>query len=71
MGGSTYQSKSVQAGHYSVKADVVERIGAGGSMYASGQTDGCHMAENERTHVTVIERIGAGGSTYSSSQPVS
>ncbi len=70
-GGSTYQSKSVQASNCPVKDSVVERIGAGGSTYSSSQTDGCHMAGNERPTVTIMERVGAGGSTYSSSQPVS
>ena len=57
------------------RADVIERIGAGGSTYSSSrpmpfQSGDSHVAGMERGKVDVIERIGAGGSTYSSSQPM-
>ncbi|TKB67145.1 MAG: hypothetical protein E8D47_04990 [Nitrospira sp.] len=57
------------------RADVIERIGAGGSTYSSSQSmpfqpGDSHVAGMERGMVAVIERIGAGGSTYSSSQPM-
>jgi hypothetical protein len=48
------------------RVEVIERIGHGGSTYASSQSDGadtCH-----ETGVSAIERMGHGGSTYSSSQ---
>lgn len=70
-GGSTYQSKSAQAGHCLVKDNVGERIGAGGSMYRSSQDGRCQAAGDARNQGKVIQRIGAGGSTYSPSRPVS
>lgn len=70
-GRSIYQSKSGSVSACQVKLDVIDRIGAGGSMYSSSQSDGCSVAEDDGKIATVIERIGAGGSTYSSSQPLS
>jgi hypothetical protein len=70
-GGSTYQLQSDRVGPCQMKADVVERIGAGGSRYSSSQNEGCQVAGDEQKKVNVIERIGAGGSTYSPSRPVS
>jgi hypothetical protein len=57
------------------RADVIERIGAGGSTYSSSQPmpvqpGDSHVAGMEQRKADVSDRIGAGGSTYSSSQPV-
>ena len=56
------------------RLEVIERIGAGGSIYSSSQPmpvqSGDSVAGTERRKVDVIERIGAGGSTYSSSWPM-
>jgi hypothetical protein len=59
------------------RVDVIEeRIGAGGSTYASSrpmpvQTDDSDVVGTERRNVHVIEeRIGVGGSTYASSRPM-
>ena len=57
------------------RADVIERIGAGGSTYSSSrpmpfQPGDSNVAGMERGKVDVIERVGAGGSTYSSIQPM-
>lgn len=54
-----------------IKAGVVDRIGAGGSMYSLSRNEVCPVAGDERSNVRVVERIGAGGSTYLTSQPVS
>ena len=48
---------------------VIERVGAGGSIYSSSQSmpsqpGDSNVAGAERRKVVVIERIGAGGSTY-------
>ena len=57
------------------RADVIERIGAGGSTYSSSQpmpvqSGDSHVTGTERRKLDVIERIGVGGSTYSSSLPM-
>ena len=56
------------------RLEVIERIGAGGSIYSSSQPmpvqSGDSVAGTERRKVDVIERIGAGGSTYFSRQPM-
>ena len=55
------------------QANVIERIGAGGSTYSYSrpmpfQPGDSNVAEMDRREVDVIEdRIGAGGSIYSSS----
>jgi hypothetical protein len=48
-------------------ADVLERIGQGGSTYQS-KSD---RAGDCQSKVDVLERIGHGGSTYSSSRTMS
>lgn len=48
------------------RADVIERMGHGGSTYSSSQPDGAGTCNG--TGVSVIERVGHGGSTYSFSQ---
>jgi len=58
------------------RANVIERIGAGGSTYSYSQPMPVQpgdpkVAEMERMKVDVIEdRVGAGGSTYSYSRPM-
>ena len=58
------------------RANVIERIGAGGSTYSYSQPmpfqpGDSKVTEMERREVDVIEdRIGAGGSTYSYSRPM-
>ena len=57
------------------RADVIERIGAGGSTYSYSrpmpfQPGDSNVAGMERRKVDVVERIGAGGSIYSLSQPM-
>jgi hypothetical protein len=57
------------------RADVFERIGAGGSIHSFKRPmpfhpGDSHVAGIERRKADVIERIGAGGSTYSFSQPI-
>jgi hypothetical protein len=57
------------------RADVIERIGAGGSTYSYSrpmpfQPGDSSVTGMERRKVDVIERIGAGGSTYSYSRPI-
>lgn len=56
------------------RADVIERVGHGGSTYSSSQSKSvqvgdCHVMGEEGRKEDVIERIGAGGAIYSYSRP--
>jgi len=70
-GGSTYQSKFIQASDCRVVRE--ERLGHGGSMYQlkSGQFGDCQIAREGGKKEEVAQRIGHGGSIYSSSQTMS
>ena len=55
------------------RVDVLERMGHGGSTYASSQSKpvqvgDCQVMGEEGRKVDATERIGAGGSTYSYSR---
>lgn len=50
-GGSIYQFKSGPVGGCQMKANVVECIGAEGSMYFSSQSEGCQVSGDGRNKV--------------------